>query len=33
MIQIDGIKKHVFLELVDDIHIQNTLQSTNGSAE
>jgi len=28
MIQIDGIKRHL-----DDIYIQNILQSTNGSAE
>jgi hypothetical protein len=33
MIQIDGIERHLFLKLVEDIYIQNILQSTNGSAE
>jgi len=33
MVQIDGIKGHVFLNFVDDIFIQNIMRSTNGSAE
>jgi len=33
MIQIDGIKRHYFLNFVVDTYIQNILQSTHGSAE
>jgi len=33
VIQIDGIQRHVFPKFVDDIHIQNILQTMNGSAE
>ena len=33
LLSIDGIKIHIFLKFVDDLYIQNILQSTNGSAE
>ena len=33
MIQIDGIKRCVFMNFVNDTYIQNILQSTNGSVE
>ena len=33
MIQIGGIKRHVFLKYVDDTYIQNILQSMNRSVE
>jgi hypothetical protein len=33
MIEIDGIKIHVFMKFVSDTYIQNILQSTTGSAE
>jgi len=33
MIQIYGIKRHLFLNFIDNVFIQNILQSTNGSAE
>jgi hypothetical protein len=33
MIQIDGTKRHVFLNFVDDTFIHNVLQTTNGRVE
>jgi len=33
MIQIDGMKRHVFMNFVNDTYTQNILQSTNGSVE
>ena len=33
MIQINGIKRHIFMKFVNDTYLQNILQSTNGSVE
>jgi len=33
MIQIDGIRRHVFMNFVNDTYLQNILQSRNGSVE
>jgi len=33
MIQIDGVKRRVFLKFIDETHIQNILQPTSGIDE